>query len=79
MGMGAPSDLFKTTPEQPAGAQHPAAFARRGRAAAAAACRCARWDSPVSPDAAEALFRVVDAAYEKRSLAISSNIHPSRV
>ncbi len=32
---------------------------------------------PVSPDAAEALFRVVDAAYEKRSLAISSNIHPS--
>jgi DNA replication protein DnaC len=32
---------------------------------------------PVSPDAAEALFRVIDAAYEKRSLAISSNIHPS--
>jgi DNA replication protein DnaC len=32
---------------------------------------------PVSADAAEALFRVVDAAYEKRSLAISSNIHPS--
>lgn len=32
---------------------------------------------PVSVDAAEALFRVVDAAYEKRSLAISSNIHPS--
>ena len=32
---------------------------------------------PVSPDAAEALFRVVDAAYEKRSIAISSNIHPS--
>jgi DNA replication protein DnaC len=32
---------------------------------------------PVSPDAAEALFRVVDAAYERRSLAISSNIHPS--
>ena len=32
---------------------------------------------PISPDAAEALFRVVDAAYEKRSLAISSNIHPS--
>jgi len=31
----------------------------------------------VSPDAAEALFRVVDAAYEKRSIAISSNIHPS--
>ena len=32
---------------------------------------------PVSTDAAEALFRVVDAAYEKRSIAISSNIHPS--
>ncbi|MGA8771216.1 MAG: ATP-binding protein [Rhodomicrobium sp.] len=32
---------------------------------------------PVSPDAAEALFRVVDGAYEKRSIAISSNIHPS--
>jgi len=32
---------------------------------------------PVSPDAADALFRVVDAAYEKRSIAISSNIHPA--
>jgi len=32
---------------------------------------------PVSADAAEALFRVVDAAYEKRSIAISSNIHPA--
>jgi len=32
---------------------------------------------PVSTDAAEALFRVIDAAYEQRSLAISSNIHPS--
>ena len=32
---------------------------------------------PVSPDAAEALFRVVDAAYERRSLAITSNLHPS--
>ena len=32
---------------------------------------------PVSTDAAEALFRVIDAAYEKRSIAISSNIHPS--
>ena len=31
----------------------------------------------MSPEAAEALFRVVDAAYEKRSIAISSNIHPS--
>jgi len=32
---------------------------------------------PVSEEAAEALFRVVDAAYEKRSLAITSNLHPS--
>ena len=32
---------------------------------------------PVSADAAEALFRVIDAAYEKRSIAISSNVNPS--
>jgi DNA replication protein DnaC len=32
---------------------------------------------PVSTDAAEGLFRLVDAAYEKRSVAISSNLHPS--
>jgi DNA replication protein DnaC len=32
---------------------------------------------PVSTDAAEALFREIDATYEKRSIAISSNIHPS--
>lgn len=32
---------------------------------------------PVSSEAAEALFRVVDAAYERRSLALTSNIHPS--
>ena len=32
---------------------------------------------PVSPDAAEALFRVVDAAYEKRSIALIVNIHPA--
>jgi DNA replication protein DnaC len=31
----------------------------------------------VGPDAAEGLYRLVDAAYEKRSLAISSNLHPS--
>lgn len=31
----------------------------------------------LSDDAAEGFYRVVDAAYEKRSLAISSNIHPS--
>jgi DNA replication protein DnaC len=33
---------------------------------------------PISADAAEAMSRVVDAAYEKRSIAISSNIHPSK-
>jgi DNA replication protein DnaC len=32
---------------------------------------------PVAPEAAEALFRVVDAAYEKRSIALTSNIHPA--
>jgi len=31
---------------------------------------------PVPAEAAEALFRVIDAAYERRSIAISSNIHP---
>jgi DNA replication protein DnaC len=31
----------------------------------------------VTTDAAEGLYRLVDAAYEKRSLAISSNLHPS--
>ena len=32
---------------------------------------------PVAPDAAEALFRVIDAGYEKRSIALTSNIHPA--
>jgi DNA replication protein DnaC len=32
---------------------------------------------PVGPDAAEGLYRLVDAAYERRSVAISSNLHPS--
>lgn len=32
---------------------------------------------PVAPEAAEALFRVVDAAYERRSIALTSNIHPA--
>ncbi len=32
---------------------------------------------PVSHDAAEGLYRLVDAAYEKRSVAISSNLHPA--
>ena len=32
---------------------------------------------PVAPDAAEGLYRLVDAAYEKRSVAVSSNLHPS--
>ena len=32
---------------------------------------------PISSDAAEAMFRVIDAAYERRSVALSSNIHPA--
>jgi len=32
---------------------------------------------PVSQDAAEGLYRLVDAAYEKRSVALSSNLHPA--
>lgn len=31
----------------------------------------------VPADAAEGLYRLVDAAYEKRSIALSSNLHPS--
>jgi DNA replication protein DnaC len=33
---------------------------------------------PVGPDAAEGLYRIVDAAYERRSVAVSSNLHPSK-
>ncbi len=32
---------------------------------------------PVGQDAAEAFYRIVDTAYERRSIAVSSNIHPS--
>lgn len=32
---------------------------------------------PVGSDAAEGLYRLVDAAYEKRSIALSSNLHPT--
>jgi DNA replication protein DnaC len=32
---------------------------------------------PVSPDAAEGFYRLVDAAYERRAMAVSSNLHPS--
>ena len=28
-------------------------------------------------DAAEGLYRLMDAAYEKRSIAVSSNLHPA--
>jgi DNA replication protein DnaC len=31
---------------------------------------------PVAQDAAEGLYRLVDAAYEERSVAVSSNLHP---
>jgi DNA replication protein DnaC len=33
---------------------------------------------PISTDAAEGLYRLVDAAYERRSIALSSNLHPSK-
>jgi hypothetical protein len=32
---------------------------------------------PMAQDAAEGLYRLVDAAYEKRSVAASSNLHPA--
>jgi DNA replication protein DnaC len=32
---------------------------------------------PVGTDAAEGLYRLVDAAYEKRAVAVSSNLHPA--
>ncbi|GAA5102897.1 IS21-like element helper ATPase IstB [Haloechinothrix salitolerans] len=32
---------------------------------------------PVSSDAAEGFYRLVDSAYERRSLTVSSNLHPS--
>jgi DNA replication protein DnaC len=32
---------------------------------------------PAGQDAAEAFYRLIDAAYETRSLAVSSNIHPA--
>ena len=32
---------------------------------------------PVSPDSAEGMYRLVDAAFERRSVAISSNPHPA--
>jgi DNA replication protein DnaC len=32
---------------------------------------------PVGPDAAEGLYRLVDAADERRSVAVSSNLHPA--
>ena len=33
--------------------------------------------APRRTDAAEGLYRLVDAAYERRSVAVSSNLHPS--
>jgi DNA replication protein DnaC len=32
---------------------------------------------PITTDAAEGLYRLVDAAYERRSVALSTNLHPS--
>ena len=33
---------------------------------------------PAGQDAAEAFYRITDAAYERRSVAVTSNIHPSK-
>ncbi|MCU1685186.1 MAG: putative insertion sequence ATP-binding protein [Amycolatopsis sp.] len=32
---------------------------------------------PAGQEAAEAFYRIIDAAYERRSIAVTSNIHPS--
>jgi DNA replication protein DnaC len=32
---------------------------------------------PAGQDAAEAFYRIIDAAYERRSVAVTSNLHPS--
>ncbi|WP_306819957.1 ATP-binding protein [Streptomyces sp. CA-210063] len=32
---------------------------------------------PVGEDAAETFYRIIDAAYERRSIPVTSNIHPS--
>ena len=34
---------------------------------------------PAGQEAAEAFYRVVDAAYERRSVVVTSNLHPSGV
>jgi DNA replication protein DnaC len=34
---------------------------------------------PAGADEAEALYRLIDAAYEKRSLILTSNLHPARL
>jgi hypothetical protein len=41
------------------------------------ACMLVYWRRR-SVSAAEGLYRLVDAAYEKRSIAVSSNLHPSK-
>jgi len=33
---------------------------------------------PIGPDAAKGFYRLVDAAHEKRSMAVSSNLHPAK-
>ena len=42
-----------------------------------AGCRLGIGMLPAGQDAAEAFYRVIDAAYERRSVAVTSNIHPS--
>ena len=41
------------------------------------ACRSSPLVDGLDTDTAEALYRTVDAAYEKRSIALSSNLHPA--
>lgn len=37
----------------------------------------ARFEVPAGQDAAEAFCRVIEAAYERHSVAVTSNLHPS--
>jgi hypothetical protein len=56
---------------------------RRRRAGTVGECRCHRAGRsrcrllPVGADAAEGLYRIVEAAYERKSVAISSNLRSS--
>lgn len=70
-------------PGRPRGPAAPPSCRRHGvqghRPCAARRSRCRRRHRPVAgrPGCRRGLYRLVDAAYEKRSVAISSNLHPS--